>query len=285
MKKFAGILVTTLFFLHLFGVSAYANEFYIVKKGDTLWQIARNNKTTVDKLKEINNLESEFLNIGQKLLLHNSSSQSVSVTETSSPSTTTTSNQHVTYIVQAGDNLWKIANQHNTTVDFLMKINNLSSDNLHIGQQLLISNGELPLTNEINTVQELSSRGSIPVSGERVIAVAAQYLGTPYKYGGQGPGGFDCSGFVKYVFNKFSINLNRTAADQYKHGIPVPKEELQIGDLVFFASGKNIDHVGIYSGDGKFIHSSSPTSGGVIYSSLSESYYARSYVGAKRILK
>ncbi|NLB88524.1 MAG: C40 family peptidase, partial [Syntrophomonadaceae bacterium] len=81
-----------------------------------------------------------------------------------------------------------------------------------------------------------------------------------------------------------NINLNRTAADQYKHGVAVSKDELQIGDLVFFASGKYIDHVGIYSGNGMFIHSSSPRSGGVIYSSLTEGYYARTYVGAKRIL-
>lgn len=278
MKKFTGILVTTLFFLHLFGVSAYANEFYIVKQGDTLWQIAQKNKTTVSKLKEINNLESDFLKIGQKLLLQNSSNENTPLTETSSPSTQAISDQDIIYIVQSGDNLWKIANEYNTTVNNLMQINNLNSDRLYIGQQLLISN-------VVNPIQESPSRAGTPVSGDRVIAYAAQYLGTPYKFGGQGPSGFDCSGFVKYVFNRFNINLNRTAADQYKHGIPVPKDELQVGDLVFFASKKTIDHVGIYSGNGNFIHSSSPSSGGVIYSSLSENYYAKSYVGAKRILK
>lgn len=283
MKKLAGVVVTTLFFLHLLGINTYANDFYIVKPGNTLWQIAQKHKMTVDELKKINNLESDFLKIGQKLLLQNTPTPSVSVSETTLPPIQEDTNQLVTYIVQSGDNLWKIANSHNTTVDNLIKINNLTSENLYIGQELLIPNGVNIIEEPV--IQELSSRAGNPVSGDRVIAVAAQYLGTPYKYGGQGPSGFDCSGFVKYVFSKFNINLNRTAADQYKHGVAVSKNELQIGDLVFFASGKYIDHVGIYSGNGSFIHSSSPRSGGVIYSSLNEGYYARTYVGAKRILK
>lgn len=281
MKKFAGVVVATLFILHLLGTNTFASDFYIVKQGDTLWQIAQNNKISVEELKQINNLESDFLKIGQKLLLQKAPTPS----ETTSPSTQENTSEYITYTVQSGDTLWNIANQHNTTVDILYRINNLTSDKLSIGQQLLIPNQ----TNEAIIVeqpiiQELSSRAGGPVSGDRVIAVAAQYLGTPYKYGGQGPSGFDCSGFVKYVYNKFNINLNRTAADQYKHGVAVSKDELQIGDLVFFASGKYIDHVGIYSGNGMFIHSSSPRSGGVIYSSLTEGYYARTYVGAKRIL-
>lgn len=281
MKKFAGVVVATLFILHLLGTNTFASDFYIVKQGDTLWQIAQNNKISVEELKQINNLESDFLKIGQKLLLQKAPTPS----ETTSPSTQENTSEYITYTVQSGDTLWNIANQHNTTVDILYRINNLTSDKLSIGQQLLIPNQ----TNEAIIVeqpiiQELSSRAGGPVSGDRVIAVAAQYLGTPYKYGGQGPSGFDCSGFVKYVYNKFNINLNRTAADQYKHGVAVSKDELQIGDLVFFASGKYIDHVGIYSGNGMFIHSSSSRSGGVIYSSLTEGYYARTYVGAKRIL-
>lgn len=277
MKKFAGILITTLFFLHLSGISVYANDYYIVKQGDTLWQIAYNNKITVDKLKQINNLNSDFLKIGQKLLLQSTPSTTVSVAE-ATPSPELPSNPYTTYSVQLGDNLWKIANQYNTTVESIMQINNLSSDALFVGQQLLISS-------VVPIMQEVPSRSGVPFSGDRIIEVAAQYLGTPYKYGGQSPSGFDCSGFVKYVFNKFNINLNRTAAGQYSHGVPVEAGDLQVGDLVFFAAGKNIDHVGIYSGNGQFIHSSSPRSGGVIYTSLSENYYAKSYVGARRILK
>ncbi|MDD3307895.1 MAG: C40 family peptidase [Acetobacterium sp.] len=111
-------------------------------------------------------------------------------------------------------------------------------------------------------------------------------MGTPYRYGGTGPGGFDCSGFVRYIFAQFDINLPHNAAAQYGNGTEVGKADLAPGDLVFFACGRGgIDHVGIYSGGDQFIHSSSPRSGGVIFSSLSSGYYGQTYVGGRRILR
>lgn len=119
--------------------------------------------------------------------------------------------------------------------------------------------------------------------GEQIVALAEQFLGTPYVWAGSSPSGFDCSGFVSYVFKNFGYTVNRTAASMYTNGVAVDKSELQIGDAVFFASSsESIGHVGIYIGDGEFIHSSSGC-GYVTISGLDESYYSRMYVGARRI--
>lgn len=119
--------------------------------------------------------------------------------------------------------------------------------------------------------------------GEQIVDFAEQFLGTPYVWAGSSPSGFDCSGFVSYVFKNFGYTVNRTAASMYTNGVAVDKSELQIGDAVFFASSsESIGHVGIYIGDGEFIHSSSGC-GYVTISGLDESYYSRMYVGARRI--
>ena len=119
--------------------------------------------------------------------------------------------------------------------------------------------------------------------GEQIVAFAEQFLGTPYVWAGSSPSGFDCSGFVSYVFKNFGYTVNRTAASMYTNGVAVDKSELQISDAVFFASSsESIGHVGIYIGDGEFIHSSSGC-GYVTISGLDESYYSRMYVGARRI--
>lgn len=119
---------------------------------------------------------------------------------------------------------------------------------------------------------------------QKIIATAKEYIGVPYVWGGTSPSGFDCSGLVYYVFRQHGISLNRTAATQYQHGVYVSKSNLQPGDLVFFQNTykTGISHVGIYIGDGQFIHASS--SSGVIISALSNSYWASHYYGARRVL-
>lgn len=115
-----------------------------------------------------------------------------------------------------------------------------------------------------------------------VITVANKYIGTPYKYGGITPKGFDCSGLVNYSYKQVGKKLPRTAADMYKKGKTVKKTDLKKGDLVFFSTyKKGASHVGIYIGDNKFIHSSS--SKGVKIDKLSNSYWKTKYYGAKRI--
>ncbi len=118
-----------------------------------------------------------------------------------------------------------------------------------------------------------------------VIDTAESLLGTRYIYGGTTTNGFDCSGYIQYIFAQHDVTLDRTAAQQYTYnGTSVAKSDLQPGDLVFFSSSsQTVGHVGMYVGDGQFIHSSSGA-GKVIITSLNSSYYVSHYVGAKRVL-
>lgn len=127
-----------------------------------------------------------------------------------------------------------------------------------------------------------NSTGSYISAGQEVANYALNFLGTPYVWGGTTPSGFDCSGFTKYVYQQFGYTLNRTAAQQLNNGYSV--SNLEPGDLVFFnntySTSAAASHVGIYIGDNQFVHSAS---GGVKVTSLSDSYYASRYIGARRI--
>jgi hypothetical protein len=116
-----------------------------------------------------------------------------------------------------------------------------------------------------------------------ILRTAYSLLGIPYITGGTDPSsGFDCSGFVYYVFSQNGIKIPRTSSEQFRCGIPVRKSHLLPGDLVFFAKDyRGVSHVGIYWGGDYFIHSS--PNKGVIFTSLSKPYYKLKFVGARRI--
>ena len=123
------------------------------------------------------------------------------------------------------------------------------------------------------------------VSGSSVVALAQQYLGTPYVYGGSSASGFDCSGFTMYIFSQVGISLPHGATSQLSYGAEVSRSDLQPGDLVFFQDyGAVASHVGIYIGGDQFIHASSSYYNGhcVVTSSLTETYYNNHYYTARR---
>jgi cell wall-associated NlpC family hydrolase len=128
------------------------------------------------------------------------------------------------------------------------------------------------------TVFRLLGSASVNKSAE-VVKEAKKYAGTPYKWGGTTPRGFDCSGYLNHVYEKAAgVNLARTVEGIYKQGTKVSKPE--VGDIVFFQTyKKGPSHAGIYIGDGKFIHSSS--SKGVSVASMSSSYWSERYIGSK----
>lgn len=123
------------------------------------------------------------------------------------------------------------------------------------------------------------------VPGEKLVEIAKQYVGTPYVYGGMSPSGFDCSGFVKYCYGLMNVSLNRIASDQAFNGYEVSSSQMLPGDIICFATtpgGSNIGHVGIYVGNGYFIHS--PRTGYTVeIIPVSSSWYAQRIKTVRRI--
>jgi cell wall-associated NlpC family hydrolase len=140
---------------------------------------------------------------------------------------------------------------------------------------------EAPAVAESTPLEEAATGTPPPSRHGGVVGIAMQYLGVPYRWGGASPAtGFDCSGFTMYVYAQVGVSLPHNAAAQYGMGVAVARSQLQPGDLVFF---NGLGHMGLYVGGGQFIHA--PHTGDVVkISSLSDSWYAQTYVGARRIL-
>jgi cell wall-associated NlpC family hydrolase len=121
---------------------------------------------------------------------------------------------------------------------------------------------------------------SVGAQRAAVVSVARTHLGAPYAWGGATPSGFDCSGFVKYVYANVGVPLPHGAASQFKYGQPVARKDLKPGDVVFF---DRLRHNGIYVGDGRFVHATR-SGDRVRLSSLDEAWFRTRWVGARRLL-
>ena len=151
------------------------------------------------------------------------------------------------------------------------------------------STGVAPSASALNGAaasNSTASSGSTAASanGTQILAEAKKYLGCPYAAGGASPSGFDCSGFVYYVLKQLGCSPYRTPSAQYQMGTSVSKSDLQVGDIVFFYGtyASSISHVGIYAGNGQFIHAPNSRST-VSYSDLTSGYWANHYYGARRV--
>ncbi len=251
-------------------------NFYIVKRGDTLSSISKKYKISIKDLKELNNLSSSKLKIGQKLIVEKSTCK--------------------TYTVKKGDTIYKIAKKFSKSVEEIREINRLDSDLLKPGQKIVLEFISKPDKEEIKfsknvpeEIKEFKKEIEIEQEGEltlkeKVVVLAKKLLNIPYRFGGNTLFGLDCSAFVQMVYGFIGIDLPRSAREQFNEGNPVKKEELSIGDLVFFRTYAPFpSHVGIYLGNNLFIHASSQKKK-VTIDSLQTPYYFKRFIGAKRLL-
>lgn len=132
------------------------------------------------------------------------------------------------------------------------------------------------------------TKSALGYNKENMLINAKKHLGEDYVWGGTNPGGFDCSGYMQYIYKKEGVAIPRTANQQSKVGKEISRFELKKGDLLFFLTDKSrnipITHVGMYLGDDKFIHAASKRKG-IIITSLNKSRYSRLFVKATRIIK
>lgn len=235
---------------------------YTVKSGDCLSQIAKIYNMTVIDLKTMNNVTSDLIFVGQTLKV------SMDQTEQIAPPPVT--NQS-TYTVKSGDTLSKIALTYNVTVMDLKSLNGFVTDTIYVGQVL-----------KINTSSVLPKPKETTFNAAPLITEAKKYIGVPYVWGGGTPAGFDCSGFINYVFNKGGISVPRTVAVLWAAG--VSDSTPQLGDIVFFGQQGSVPtHAGIYIGNNQFIHAG--TSTGVTISDLTNTYWKSLYAGVKNVVK
>ncbi len=263
MKKYAK---AWFFIIALLVSYAHASIIYTVKKGDTLWKISKKNGVSMEAILRSNpELKNEKgLKVGMALVIPDPSEEIIPVEETT---------QTRTFIVHGA------AKQNCTPLEKTVNIMTVGSKRIKVPTYHPPRPKKSTSKSYRSKYHKLSSRGFI--KGNAIVKTAFKFLGVPYVFGGSTPRGFDCSGFVQYVYRLNGIKTPRMAHHQYYAGTPIPKSQLRPGDLVFFETyTKGISHVGIYIGNGKFIHASS--SGHVKISSLNQPYYKSRYRGAAR---
>ena len=266
---------------------------YTIQSGDTLSKIAHQYGVSVRDLMNWNNLSSSLIITGDHLSINGASaSNHESKSSTKKVSHSSSSSNSSTYVVRSGDSLWKISKNYGVSVSSLKSWNNLSSDIIQVGQRLSVkgeathssgnSNSGSSSSNHVSSSNSGSTNSGVSNSG--IVQEAKKHLGTPYVWAGTSPSGFDCSGYIQYVFKQEGVSLPRTVAGMYADNrlSSVSRSALQVGDLVFFETYKpGASHVGIYVGGNQFIHAGS--SRGVEISSLSNSYWSPRYIGAKSL--
>lgn len=249
---------------------------YTVRKGDTLLAISKKFSVPVTEIREMNDLRSTKLKPGQQLIVKRTGPR--------------------TYTVQKGDNIYKIARKFDIDLDELKGMNDLETDILKPGQKLFLEPQAEPDVITMSNYEAILSQAQIEkeIQGvteseeislkDKLILFARKFINIPYRFGGNSLLGIDCSAFVQKVYGMIGVNLPRSAREQFHEGIYIDSAELSIGDLVFFRTYAPFpSHVGIYLGDNLFIHASSKGKR-VTINSLTEPYYLKRFIGAKRVI-
>lgn len=265
-RRLAGFLLATLFF-----ASSASAEDYIVVKGDTLTRIAAQYGTSVDKLKEVNGLQSDLLRISQKLVIPGAAE---SIQKVRKIAYINTDRLNVTEQEMLDSKVLAVL-ERGAKVEVLET--NADWTKIRSGDQ------EGYVATEYITGNPEESSRALEMLLSRVKTLAVGLAGTPYRTGGTTPKGFDCSGFTRYIMGQMGVKLPRTSGEQFSAGNSVDRKSLRVGDLLFFDTLKKgrISHVGIYIGNNKMIHSATRK---VEVSDLNWYFNHYKYYGAKRVL-
>lgn len=306
MRVAAGI-VTAIAFMLAASASAAAAEQYTVGPHDTLYSIARHFGVSVGAIAKANGLrDPSRIRAGAVLLIPDrpaaqgtqaagagqpraSLRQTPPASRSVSGGGPSAGTAGAAYTVRPGDTLYHLARTHGLTVADLRAANHLASDLLQVGQVLQIPTGPIGIASSDRAPAGAPPSvhpgpQNSPDLGLRITAEARRYLGTPYVWGGAGPAGVDCSGLVYLLYSPYVPHMPRMTYDQWKMGEAVDRGDLAPGDLVFFdTDGSGASHVGIYLGQGQFVHPALEPHR-VVIDRLDAPYYASRYLGARRVL-
>ena len=249
--------------------TAFAERTYTVRKGDTVFSIAKHFGISVSAVKKANNLEGHKLSTGQILTIPSTNRPSVYGRALRGNLLVVTEDELIATLEE--DDRFEVVGRDGDRI------------------KVRLANGKSGWTDSDGVSLEEGDNVALRPSDHSarldLVRKALSYRGTRYRRGGESvSSGFDCSGFVKHVFASFGVKLPHSSRDQYRYGTPVAKNDLKEGDVLFFAGTyrRGISHVGVYIGDGKFVHASTRRYG-VRVDDLDNDYYRRHYYGARRI--
>ncbi|MDY0393377.1 NlpC/P60 family protein [Virgibacillus halophilus] len=252
--------------------------------------IAYKHNVSISNLMKWNNLNSTLIFPGNVFVINGSAAKSSSSSSASSNKTASSSSGSKSgsvYTVKSGDTLSGIASRYGVSVSNLMKWNNLNSTLILIGQKLQVNGSNsapakttAPEKSKVSSSSASSSSSSSLYNVNTLVSTAQAQNGVKYAWGGSSPSGFDCSGFIYYVYKNAGYGIGRLSSDGYynrSHMVSNP----QVGDLVFFSGTyrAGISHLGVYLGGGNFIHAGSD---GVEISNLSNPYWKSHFDSYKR---
>ena len=301
----------SLLFILVTSASGKADFTHVVGPGESLYSIAKKYHLTVKAIQEANGLRNTRIRVGQNLAIPEDGAKAGGNSQGKKVAQQEPEEQEFpdwdipeTHVVKKGETLGKIAQRYHLAVEDLQAINALKGGKkLKPGQTIYLlppleaeqkersevgkeSQGDKPEANtELASVMAPGGDGMAEEKDRQLLAkVAKAFLGLKYSRRGTSINGMDCSAFVQKIFRIFEVDLPRTTREQFQMGYAVAREALAIGDLVFFKRGqaRRPGHVGIYIGDGQFIHTSL-SNRQVQVNSLESRYFAARFIGAKRV--